>query len=156
MRVNPRVPKRTAKGVVSGPVMKGNRETLRDRPIRMVVMNQGVFLLVESADFSKGPGGRGQVVLTLSDLERHGLVNGGHTYAAIRAEVEETEGMGDSDEAHARAHALSQAYVRVHIFQGIDPALVPEIAEGLNTSKQVDDASHANLAKRLPISRPRL
>jgi hypothetical protein len=148
LQVNPRVPKRNAKGVVSGPVIKGIRDTLRDRPTRMVVMNQGVFLLVESADYAKGPGGRGELVVSLTDPERQGLVNGGHTYAAIRAEIEEAESMGDSDEAQSRHHALHQAFVRVHIFQGVDPALVPEIAEGLNTSKQVDDASLANLAKR--------
>ena len=148
MRVNPRVPKRNADGVVSGPVIKGIRETLSVRPSRMVVMNQGIFLLVESAEFTKGQGGRGQLLITLSDLERHGLVNGGHTYAAIRAEIEETENMGDGDEAGARRHALDHAFVRVHILQGVDSSLVPEIAEGLNTSKQVDDASLANLAKK--------
>jgi hypothetical protein len=154
MKVNPRVPKRSAEGVVAGPVIKGIRTTLRDRPARMVVMNQGVFLMVDSADFAKGPGGRGEVVLTMTDAERHGLVNGGHTYAAIRAEIEEIDGMGDSDEAKSRRKAMDHAYVKVHILQGIDPALVPEIAEGLNTSKQVDDASLANLAKRFePIQK---
>lgn len=148
MKVNPRVPKRTAEGVVSGPVIKGIRSTLRDRPARMVVMNQGVFLMVDSAEFAKGPGGKGEVVLTMTDPDRHGLVNGGHSYAAIRAEVEEVDSMGSGDEAHARRKALEHAYVKVHILQGIDPTLVPEIAEGLNTSKQVDDASLANLAKR--------
>lgn len=148
MKVNPRVPKRTADGVVAGPVIKGIRETLRGKPARMVVMNQGVFLMVESAEFAKGPGGKGELIITMSDPERHGLVNGGHSYAAIRAEVEEVDGMGDSDEAAARRKALGHAYVKVHILQGIEPALVPEIAEGLNTSKQVDDASLANLAKR--------
>lgn len=148
MKVNPRVPKRTADNVVSGPVIKGIRTTLRDRPARMVVMNQGVFLMVDSAEFSKGPGGRGEVVLQMTDADRHGLVNGGHTYAAIRAEIEEIESMGDSDEAKSRRKAINHAYVKVHILQGIDPAIVPDIAEGLNTSKQVDDASLANLAKR--------
>ncbi len=148
MRVNPRVPKRTAKGVVSGPVIKGIRETLQERPVRMVVMNQGLFLLADATEFVKLPGGRGELTMTLSDPDRHGLVNGGHTYAAIRAEIEDAEAMGESDEAESRHKALRQAFVRVHIFQGIDPALVPEIAEGLNTSKQVDAASLANLAKR--------
>lgn len=148
MKVNPRVPKRTGENVVTGPVIKGIRNTLRDRPAKMVVMNQGVFLMVESAEFAKGPGGKGEVVLTMSDVERHGLVNGGHTYAAIRAEIEEAERMGDSDEAKTRRKAMEHAYVKVHILQGIEPSLVPDIAEGLNTSKQVDSASLANLAKR--------
>jgi AIPR protein len=148
MRVNPRVPKRNAKGVVAGPVIKGIRDTLRDRPARMVMMNQGVFLMVDSAEFAKGPGGRGELIITLRDDQRHGLVNGGHTYAAIRAEIDEMEKLGDGDEARSRGKALHQAFVRLHVLQGVEPALVPEIAEGLNTSKQVDDASLANLAKR--------
>src|SRR5262249_19737534 len=133
LQVNPRVPKRSAKGVVSGPVIKGIRDTLANRPTLMVVMNQGVFLLVDSVEFSKGPGGRGELTISLRDSKRHGLVNGGHTWAAARAEIEEAESMGESDEARARQHALHQAFVRLHIFQGIDPSLVPDIAEGLNT-----------------------
>jgi len=35
--------------------------------------------------------------------------------------------------------------VRLHVLQGIDEARVPEIAEGLNRSKQVDDPSLDNL-----------
>jgi hypothetical protein len=148
MKINPRVPKRDAEGVVSGPVIKGIRSTLLERPTRMVMMNQGIFLMVESSDFTKGSGGKGEVAITMTDYERHGLVNGGHTYAAIRAEIEELEELGDSDEAAARRRALQQAHIRLHILQGIDAAIVPDIAEGLNTSKQVDAASLANLAKR--------
>ena len=73
----------------------------------------------------------------MTDPERHGIVNGGHTYAAIRDALE------DPDE-HEQ-NSLQQAFVRLHILQGIDTEKVPEIAEGLNRSKQVDDPSLANL-----------
>lgn len=137
MKVNPRVPKRTQKGVLTGPVIKGIFETLREQPENMSIKNQGIYLLVKSADFVKATGGQGQLTLVMEDPERHGVVNGGHTYAAIRDAMESA----DDDEIET----IKRAFVRLHILQGIDTEQVSEIAEGLNRSKQVDDPSLANL-----------
>ena len=137
MEVNPRVPNRTQKGVLSGPVIKGITETLIDDPEDMSIKNQGIYLLVQEATFAKSPGGIGQLAITLSDTSRHGIVNGGHTYAAIRDAIE------NADEQEMEN--IARAYVRLHILQGIEPSKVAEIAEGLNRSKQVDDPSLANL-----------
>ena len=137
LKVNPRVPNRNKTGVLTGPVVRGIRETLTEAPEDMAIKNQGIYLLAESAEFRKLPGGQGQLTIVLSDPERHGIVNGGHTYAAIR-DVIETEG----DEG-----AVERAYVRLHVLQGIDADKVAEIAEGLNRSKQVDDPSLDNLRK---------
>jgi hypothetical protein len=137
MEVNPRVPNRTRKGVLSGPVIKGILETLTEAPVNMALMNQGIFLLVEDAEFKKAPGGVGELKITLADKERHGIVNGGHTFAAIRQAIE------DADDNEAEQ--LEQAWVRLHILQGVDADRVAKIAEGLNRSKQVDDPSLDNL-----------
>jgi hypothetical protein len=137
MEVNPRVPNRTQKGVLSGPVVRGITETLMDNPEDMAIKNQGIYLLVEDASFQRGTGGNGELSLTLTDSSRHGIVNGGHTYAAIRDALE------NADEIELAN--MSRAYVRLHILQGIDGSRVAEIAEGLNRSKQVDDPSLANL-----------
>lgn len=137
MEVNPRVPNRTQKGVLSGPVVKGITETLTDNPEDMAIKNQGIYLLVEDAEFNRASGGAGQLAITLADPQRHGVVNGGHTFAAIRDAIERA----DANESAA----LSRAYVRLHILQGVDQDKVPEIAEGLNRSKQVDDPSLENL-----------
>jgi hypothetical protein len=137
MRVNPRVPSRTQKDVLSGPVVKGISETLTDNPEDMAIKNQGIYLLVEDAEFTRTTGGMGQLRITLADPERHGIVNGGHTYAAIRDAIETADDVG--------RRTLARAYVRVHILQGLDEDKVAEIAEGLNRSKQVDDPSLANL-----------
>lgn len=137
MGVNPRVPSRTAKGVLRGPVIKGILETLRERPQDMAIMNNGLHLLVADAQFEKQPGGVGILTIRLDDPTLHGIVNGGHTYAAIREAI-------DSADEHESA-ALERAFVRLHILQGIDSEMVPQIAEGLNRSKQVDDPSIANL-----------
>ena len=137
MEVNPRVPNRTQKGVLSGPVIKGITETMIENPEDMAIKNQGIYLLVEDATFNRAPGGSGQLSITLADPNRHGIVNGGHTYAAIRDAIENAE--------EIELKNLSRAYVRLHILQGIEDSKVAEIAEGLNRSKQVDDPSLANL-----------
>jgi len=137
MEVNPRVPNRTRNGVLSGPVIKGILQTLTEAPDNMALMNQGIFLLVEDADFKRAQGGAGELKITLADKERHGIVNGGHTFAAIRQAIE------DADDNEAEQ--LENAWVRIHILHGIDPEKVAKIAEGLNRSKQVDDASLDNL-----------
>ena len=137
MRVNPRVPNRTQSGVLSGPVIRGIIETLTESPEDMAIKNQGIHLLVEEADFSRAQGGMGQLRITLTDPDRHGIVNGGHTYAAIRDAIDQADDV--------ERKSLSRAYVRLHILQGLDEAKVAEIAEGLNRSKQVDDPSLANL-----------
>lgn len=135
LNVNPRVPSRNAKGVLSGHVVKGIQETLRGYPQDFALKCLGLFLLVEEMEHERMPGGTGELRLTLSDVDSHGLCNGGHAYAAIR-DFAESEGVD----------ALKDAYVRIHIYQGIPSEKVIEIAEGMNRSKQVDDPSLADLA----------
>lgn len=143
MSINPRVPNRTKAGVLSGPVAKGILETLRDRPAEMAVMNQGIYLLVEEAGHANGA-----IQLVFTDQGKHGIINGGHTYSAIREAIDTAEG--------EELASLQNAYVRLHVFQGIDVDLVPDIAEGLNRSKQVDDPSLANLQGEFDIIRKAL
>src|SRR3954470_5101370 len=116
MKVNPRVPSRTLKGALAGPVIKGIRETLLDDPEDMAIKNQGIYLLVEDAQFEKLPGGAGRLRLMFTDPARHGIVNGGHTYLCIRDTIEDA----DDD----TLGELERAYVRLHILQGIDPERV--------------------------------
>lgn len=136
MEINPRVPSRSKKGLLAGPVIKGILDTLRQSPEEMALKNQGIYLLVEHAEFDNSPNSP-VLQLVLRDVARHGIINGGHTYAAIREAVSTA-----TDEERVE---LQNAYVQLHILQNIDEDLVPEIAEGLNRSRQVDDPSLANL-----------
>jgi len=145
MEINPRVPSRTARGVLTGPVAHGILDTLRNNPEQMVLKNQGIYLLVEKAYFDKEKGGQGVLHLNFQDTGKHGIINGGHTYAAVREALETAEG--------EELEALKNAYVRLHIFEGIDEDFVPEIAEGLNRSKQVDDPSLVNLQGEFDVIR---
>lgn len=140
MKVNPRVPKYDKKNRLKGPVVAGMRNTLDNQPQLFELKNQGIWLLVEHADFKKSEGGKGAVTLTLSDETKHGLVNGGHTVATILQWREELDEEGEDPP--------TDAYVRVHVLEGVAGEHVIDLAEGLNRSMQVDDPSLANLAGR--------
>jgi hypothetical protein len=139
MEVNPRVPKRTAKGVLSGPVVAGILRTLRESPEDMAIKNQGIFILAEDVFFEKQSGGRGEMTLHLTDPALHGIVNGGHTFAAI------CEAVGGTTSTEEELEMVDRAYVRLHIVQGIPRDKVADIAEGLNKNKPVDNPSLLNL-----------
>src|SRR5687768_15001566 len=135
LKVNPRVPNRNAAEVLTGHVVRGIRETLAESPADFAVKNQGMFLLVDQiGDYNREKDG-GILSLTLSDPEQHGLCNGGHTYAAIQEYAANAED----------PKTLDEAFVRLHVYEGIDAEKVPVMAEGLNRSKQVDDPSLQNL-----------
>lgn len=135
LQVNPRVPSRNAKGVLSGHVVKGIQDTLTGDPQDFALKCLGLFVLVEEMEHERKPGGAGELRLTLSNADCHGLCNGGHVYAAIR-DFADREGV----------EAVESAFVRMHIYQGVPADKVIEIAEGMNRSKQVDDPSLADLA----------
>jgi hypothetical protein len=89
------------------PVVKGITETLVESPEDMAIKNQGIYLLVEDAAFNRATGGNGQLTITLADPARHGIVNGGHTHAAIRDAIE------NADETERKN--IFRDYVRLHI-----------------------------------------
>lgn len=138
MSVNPRTPKRNAKDALTGDVVNGILATLRGAGDQMAIKNLGVYLLAEDTEFSKQSGGRGVLKVTLTDPTLHGVVNGGHTYMAIREAVENTD-------SEAELEQVDRAYVRLHIMQGIPRDAVTDIADGLNRNKPVDLASLFNL-----------
>jgi hypothetical protein len=145
MDVNPRSPSRKADDTLRGPVVRGISDTLTGDPENMALKNQGIYLLVEGAEHIHAPGGRGQLTIVLSDKSLHGIVNGGHTFCAIRENIENA--------SEVDAESLEQAFVRLHVLSGIAEDKVPAIAEGLNRSKQVDDPSLANLQGHFNVIR---
>jgi hypothetical protein len=136
MGVNPRMPKRGEAGL-AGPVPKAILRTLEEAPEDMALKNIGIYILVESAEHHREKGGEGVLTLTLSDKSKHGIVNGGHTFYAIREAIDDAS----TDELSG----LQNAYVRLHVMRGVPEDKVVEIAEGLNRSKQVQNPSLQNL-----------
>lgn len=139
LKVNPRVPNRNSKEVLTGHVVKGIRQTLQGSPTDFAIKNQGLFLLVARTSPYERLTQGGRLTLTLDDPDSHGLCNGGHSYAAIREYAED---------ASADTSTLNEAWVRLHIFEGIESEKVTIMAEGLNVSKQVDNPSLMNLEGR--------
>lgn len=134
MEVNPRIPKVDRAERLNTPVGKAMVRTLKEEPQLFVLKNQGMWILSQKVSFAKGDRGEGTVEVKLVDRESHGLVNGGHTFAAITQVSNEMDSTDDWD-----------AYVRVHILEGVDPDFVDDLAEGLNRSLQVDQPSLENL-----------
>ena len=133
--VNPRVPKKAGeRAKVVGRVAKRMLDTLQDAPEIFAMKNQGIYLLVDHVEQTKEPGGATYVDIVMKDPEVHGVVNGGHTFSVI--DYARTEGLIDDE---------TEAYVRLHIMQGIDKDQIVELADGLNRSLQVNDASLENL-----------
>ena len=134
LAVNPRVPKLNRKDRLSGPVAKRIVETLTEEPDRFAIRNQGIYLLSAGFENRKEDSDRVVVSVWLADPALHGIVNGGHTYKAIRESLENGYEGG--------------AYVRIHLMSGVDNESIPDMAEGLNRSLQVDDRSLENLQGR--------
>ena len=133
LKVNPRIPSLNTKERLKGPVAKGIIETLTSDPHMMALKNNGITVLVEKALFTRD-GGVPRLTMTLSDKSLHGIANGGHTLNAI-FEAIETDGTEN----------VKEAFVKLHIYEGLNNEIIPEIAEGLNRSLQVDNASLENL-----------
>lgn len=134
MAVNPRVPKLNSKEHLRGPVAKEIVSTLTDEPEKMSLRNNGITISVHEMSFERASGEAGRLEVTLTESERHGIVNGGHTWTAIR-QVEEDETVAKPIEAH----------VRVFFIQGVEKDDIADMAQGLNRSLQVDDKSLENL-----------
>lgn len=134
LKVNPRIPKLNKKDSLTGPVAKKIVETLIEEPDRFAIRNQGIYILADRFKERKESKGATLVSIVLDDPTLHGIVNGGHTYKAIREAIENGYEEG--------------AFVRVHLMSGIDNHSIPDLAEGLNRSLQVDNRSLENLQGR--------
>lgn len=134
LKVNPRIPKLNKKDLLAGPVAKKIVETLTEEPDRFAIRNQGIYILADRFEERQESKGATVVSIVLVDPTLHGVVNGGHTYKAIREALENGYEKG--------------AFVRVHLMSGIDNDSIPDMAEGLNRSLQVDNRSLENLQGR--------
>jgi hypothetical protein len=133
--VNPRNPKFSKTERLSGQVARSIVKTLEEEPEKFALKNLGIYLLVESVESQRISGDRHEINITLSDKESHGIVNGGHTFGAIRQVIEQNSYDGN-------------AFVRLHLYQNIPEQQIVDLAEGLNKNLQVDQASLKNLVKK--------
>lgn len=96
------------------------------------LLNRGIVISAESSTFNNK---NGMLTLIFSNLEKHGNVDGGHTYKVIlenRVDIEEDK------------------YVRLEIMTGVENYF-EDLADARNTSAQVQDKSLAELANKFYI-----
>lgn len=108
-------------------------------PNAFFVKNKGITILAAAVE-RRGTESDGHFDVFF-DSPKHGIVDGGHTYRII---TENRETLLDKS---ADPENGLQQYVEVRVLTGsrLD-GLVTDIAEGLNTSVQVQEATLANLA----------
>jgi len=120
-KINVRDPKLT------GSVPKAIRESVKENPELFVFMNRGVVLSVDSVQFNNQTG---ELTLTLTDPELHGLLDGGHTYNIL---LEERESIQEPQ------------FVKLELLEGFKQTEIPNLVDARNTSNQVRDQSLMNL-----------
>lgn len=96
------------------------------------LLNRGLLISAESVTFDNK---QNLLTLHLPNRERHGLVDGGHTYEVIKANLK---------------NLPFDQYVTIEIMTGIEDEFT-EIAGARNTSVQVKDKSLAELEGKLEV-----
>jgi hypothetical protein len=138
MDVNPRNPKYTKAGNLSGAVSRSIVKTLNDEPRIFSLKNLGIYILVDEVTSKRISGDKHTVKITLSNIKKHGIVNGGHTFTAIRQVIDLDTYQGG-------------AYVRLHLYMNVPEEDIVELAEGLNKNLQVTNSSLSNLVNKFEI-----
>ena len=130
--VNVREPKVDSDGKPIGPVAKAIIETLQSDPAFMALKSRGLLVLANKVSYTRGGHGEnGKLEIEFTDKRIHGLVDGGHTYATITSHVGHAEDKSP----------LAKGWLPIRILTGVPRRDTPEIADGQNTSRQVDPAS---------------
>lgn len=111
-------------------VSKQIRDTLDQRPDEFILRNRGITILVSKAEFDN----RTNVInIELTDREREGVLDGGHTLLNIWKYLEDEEDP-------------SNAYVRLEILENIgDIDETVKIVDARNRSTEVKIAAFENL-----------
>ena len=128
-KINPRDPSAT-----SG-VANKIKKSFQDSPRSFFFKNRGITLLVERSHFDNS---KSELTLEFSDVNIHGMLDGGHTYKIINDIIDSLEESKKTD--------FEEAFVRLEILEGFkDQEEVVEIVEARNTSTQVKDQSIEDL-----------
>jgi hypothetical protein len=112
-------------------VSKKIRESLTDNPEMFLFRNRWLTIIAESIEFDNK---KNILKIELSNKEKHGLLDGGHTYKVIMdylSENADKEGLG--------------AFVKLELIERVEDSEIVSIVEARNTSSQVKDQSIAEL-----------
>lgn len=111
-------------------VSRSIRDTLRDDPNSFFFRNRGMTLIVSKVEYDNQ---KDVIELEMSDPNRNGLLDGGHTYSVIR---EYLEGLPEEELADFNA------FIKIEIIEGLtEPEMITNVVEARNTSTQVKEQS---------------
>jgi hypothetical protein len=158
-KINPRKPTRhpLTERLSKTKVVETIKETVLTCPSEFVCKNRGIdvsvaevnFKILSAPDFC-------QLTVSLEEDELHGILNGGTSYAVlwemfIDAILFIEDGKGDETiqaygmTANNIIEQLKKVFVWVYLWIGFDDKnIIISVAEGLNTSVQVDETSLDN------------
>jgi hypothetical protein len=126
---------------VSSGVGKAIKSSLEENPAAFLFKNRGITVIVDDARLNNQTN---EVEITFSDVRRHGLLDGGHTYEVIMNHIDSLKDPEDPTSLDS-----FDAYVRLELLSGfsdVDEAI--DIVEARNTSAQVKNQSLAELRKQ--------
>jgi hypothetical protein len=125
---DPRVPR------VKGPIVRRISESLRSNDGRFYLLNRGITISAKETEFDNK---RNVLKLNIPDNEAYGIIDGGHTYHAVKEVVQEIlrkeRPDGTEVETPSAAPPLADQYVHLEILVGIESHLA-DIAEARNFS----------------------
>lgn len=125
-------------------------EGLTTEPENFYLRNRGLTIIAKEASYDAK---HKQLVLEIPH-SNYGVLDGGTTYAAIRAEIERaaveeaelTEEVKESgDKQNIHPPAFLDGFVKLEVIVGVADELLVEISEARNTSIQVKEQSLINL-----------
>lgn len=130
---DPRTPK------PKGPVIKRIDRSLRQNDGRFHLLNRGICISAKSFELDTR---KSSLVLEIPDEESYGIIDGGHTYQAIKDAVSSFRGEFATSENGQGSFILTQQYVHLEVLVGIEDYLA-DIAEARNFSVQLKSSTLA-------------
>ena len=133
---------------IDKPTPRAIAETLRDAPGEFVKRNNGICMVAQACHLRDNQASL--VLNTISEEEERedgrrgdGILNGGHTYAVLRALIQEAitlDGKGESPSPDPR-----DAVVRIEVQTGVTEDELADISRARNKSEPVAEFSLKNL-----------
>lgn len=116
------------------------RESLITQPEAFVFKNRGLVIIAGSIRFDSESN---RLSLEMTDMNMHGLLDGGHTYRVIRSEFSESDSPRDD---------LKDAFIRLDLLEGFEELdEVVDIVDARNRSAQVKDQSLEELRNHFEV-----
>jgi AIPR protein len=146
------------------PTVKKMLDTLGQSPEDFIFFNNGILIIANSVSVKGRKDGSGfDVELSLlspneeedEDFIGNGIVNGGHTYLAVKKAIDAYERLSSKITKSKKVRGVSssgdfqrldEAYIQISVMSNVREDDIPKISRYRNTSEKVEEFSLKNLA----------